>query len=214
MRKSGGSSRSRARLLAAVTEVLDSSTEADRVTITDIVTSAGLTRPTFYVVFDDLPSAFAAAALARLNEAFAGLEVDPAVPTTSRSEQMLSAFTAILTRLSEHAEFFARVLRGPGGPIVQERIVEFVAARVRESSPVSRALAGGKLPVAVSSAAIAAGVVWTMTRWMDEEPRRPVADVAVQLRDLVETSVFGGLGGPAGAAGAERAVLDLNGVVS
>lgn len=214
MRKTGGSSRSRALLLAAVTEVLDSGTDADRVTITDIVTSAGLTRPTFYVVFDDLPSAFAAAALARLEGAFNGLGVDPAIATDSRSEQMLSAFTAILSRLSEHAEFFARVLRGPGGPIVQERIVEFVAARVRESSPVSQALAGGRLPVEVSATAIAAGVVWTMMRWIDEQPRRPVADVAVQLRDLVETSVFGGLGGMTGAPGAEAGVRDLSGVVS
>lgn len=213
MCKSGGSSRSRARLLAAVTESLDSGADADRVTITDIVTKAGLTRPTFYVVFDDLPSAFAAAALARLDEAFTGLGVDPDVAAEYRSEQMLSAFMAILARLSEHAEFFARVLRGPGGPVVQERIVGFVAARVRESSPVSQALTGGKLPIEVSSFAIAAGVVWTMTRWMNEEARRPVAEVAVQLRDLVEASVFGGLGGTAGATGADGAVLNMSGVV-
>lgn len=196
MRKDSGSKRSRALLLAAVTRLLDADADADRITVTDIVTEAGLTRPTFYAVYEDLPQAFAGAALARLEESFAGLGVDPDIDADTRSEEMRSAFAAILGRLAAHTDFFARVLRGPGGPVVHARIVEFVAARVRESSPVSRALSSGPLPVDMSSSAIAAGVVWTMIRWTDESPRPPVADMATRLRDYVETSVFGGLGGP------------------
>lgn len=194
MRKDGGSARSQALLLAAVTELLDSSADAERVTITNIVTAAGVTRPTFYAVFDDLPSAFAAAALARLEAAFAGLGVDPETPADARSERMRAAFEGILGRLAEHADFFARIMRGPGGPLVQARIVEFLAGRIRQSSPVSRALAGGPLPIEMSSEAIAAGVVWTMTRWVERSPRTPVAEAAVLLRDYIEASVVGGLG--------------------
>lgn len=214
MRKPGGSSKSRIRLLTAVTELLDSGTDTERVTITDVVSAAGMTRPTFYAIFDDLPAAFAASALDRLDTAFSGLGVDPDVSSEARSEQMRSAFEAILHRLSTHSDFFARVLRGPGGPIVQKRIVDYVAERLRESSPVSRALAIGRLPLEMSSAAIAAGVVWTMIRWMDDEDRRPVPEIAVQLRDFVETSVFGGLGRSLGEPGVDGVTPELNGELS
>lgn len=196
MRKDGGSARSRTLLLTAVTELLDSAADTERITITDVVASAGLTRPTFYAVFEDLPSAFAASAIARLDSVFAGVDVNPDVDPEERPERMREAFTEILERFTRHTDFFTRVLRGPGGPAVHERIVEYVAARIRGSSPVARALAAGSLPITVSSEAIAAGAVWTMTRWIDERPRPPVADIAVQLRDYVEASVLGGLGGP------------------
>jgi AcrR family transcriptional regulator len=211
MRKDGGSNRSRALLLTAVTEILDSVADAERVTITDVVAAAGLTRPTFYAVFEDLPAAFAASALARLESAFAGVDVDPDVDASGRPEAMRTAVVAVLTRLAEHADFFARVLRGPGGPAVHERIVEYVAERIRRSSPVSRALASSGLPVQMSSEAIAAGAVWTMTRWIDEEPRRPLADVAVQLRDYVEASVFGGLSSLGGQMAPSRSAAPVDG---
>ena len=193
MRKNTGSEKSHDRLLAAITELLDTRTVTDKITITDIVSAAGLTRPTFYAVFDDLPSAFAASALARLKEAFDGMTVDPSTDSATRSKLMQTAFATILHRLSEHADFFARVLQGPGGPQVHSQIIKFIAARIRESSPVAPALATGILPAEMTSSAIAAGVVWTMIRWMDADPRPAVEHVAKQLQLFVEASVFGGL---------------------
>jgi glyoxylase-like metal-dependent hydrolase (beta-lactamase superfamily II) len=55
--------------------------------------------------------------------------------------------------------------------LVEERILEFVANRIRVASPVSRALAAGALPVEMTSVAIAAGVVRTMTRWLAQSPQ-------------------------------------------
>lgn len=214
MRKDQSATSSRTRLITAVTELLDAGADSDRVTVTDIVTAAGLTRPTFYASFDDLPTAYAAAALARLDAAFVGLGVDPEVAAESRSERMRVAFESILDRLVVHADFFARVMRGPGGPIVHERIVDFLAARIRESSPVSHALARGPLPLEMSSTAIAGGVVWTMKRWMDEDARLAVANLAVLLRDYVEASVFGGLGRPLEVHGNDKQTLDMNGAQS
>ncbi|WRS29949.1 hypothetical protein U6G28_10605 [Actinomycetaceae bacterium MB13-C1-2] len=194
MCKIGSSSRSRAKLLAAVTAVLDATEDIERVTITDIVNRAGLTRPTFYAAFDDLPTAFAAAALARLEDAFADLDAAVGDVDEGRAALMRENFTIVLRRLSDNAEFFARVLRGPGGGIVQARLVEFVASRLRRHSPASVALARGPLPVEMTSAALAAGVMWTMLRWLEDDPRMPVPELAAQLSAYVEMSVFKGLG--------------------
>lgn len=205
MCKKRGSARSRQRLIAAATELLDNRDDVDRVTVTTVVETAGVTRPTFYAVFDDLPSAFAASAITRLSEAFAGLSLDPETPADARSEQMLAAFTEILERLGRHGEYFTRVLTGPAGPMVHDRILDFIARRLRENSPVSGALAEGQLPLGVSSAAVAAGVVWTIRQWLRTEPRPAVTEAAAHVRLFVENAVIGGLGDGATTAEAGRA---------
>lgn len=185
-------SRSRGKLLTAVTELLDQRDPAE-ISITDVVGVAGVTRPTFYAAFADLPSLFAAAASARLEEAFADVVPTPGLATAP--EVVGSAITSILRRLDAHAEFFRRVLDGPGGQQLNAQIVAFVAMRLRTVSPLSPALAAGPIPIRESTTAIAAGVVWLMQEWLDEETRRPVDDIAGRLHTFIVRTVLGGLGG-------------------
>ncbi|WP_345470824.1 hypothetical protein QMQ05_13530 [Glutamicibacter ectropisis] len=208
MSKISSSNKSRIRLLTAVTQLLDSGAETTKITITDVVTTAGLTRPTFYATFDDLPAAFAAAALARLEDAFTGLTNDPTIP---RHQQMRENFTVILMRLAEHSDFFACVLRGPGSILVQERVVEFVTSRLQAHSPLSTALAAGALPLEMTSSALAAGVTWTVIRWLDQDPQVTVPELAAQLSEYLESAVLSGLGNEPAPSGAHE---NTNGVVS
>lgn len=197
MRKNSDSragSRSRDKVLAAVIELLDE-VAPEQITLTGIAERAGVTRPTVYAAFDDLPSAFAEAALTRLREGFVDAGISATITDEDRPAAMEDAFVDILRRLDEHSAFFSRVLRGPGGQQVLDRMVEFIAERVRTSSPVSPALQSGHVPAHDASVAIAAGVVWSMRRWVDESPRRTQEEMAARLRDLVLYSVVGGLGG-------------------
>lgn len=182
------------KLIKAVTDLLDERDPSD-VTVTAIVGAAGISRPTFYAAFGDLPTAFSEAALHRLASAFEEVVIDRDLPQEASSDAMAGAFDVILARFDENSEFFRKVLFGPGGQAVQARIISFLAERLRTASPVAPALDKGSLPSMMSSTAIAAGVVWTIVLWLEEQPRRSVEDMAIQLRDLVFRSAIGGLGG-------------------
>lgn len=198
MAVSGAGARTRASLLAAVTSLLDER-GAEHVTITDVAVRAGVTRPTFYAVFGDLPTAFAEAAVARIADALAGEAVGE-VPAGDRAEVMTVAIGRMLGRIAPHAEFFRRVLNGHGGHLVQQRVVALLAVEIRSNTPVSAALARGPLPVEVAATAIAAAIAWTMLDWFSRTPRVPVDELAEVIRDLLLHSVIGGLGAePPGA---------------
>lgn len=188
-------SRSRQALLAAATALLDQR-DAAEISITDIVALAGVTRPTFYHAFDDLSAAFTAAAVGRLNDAFA--KIDPEM--TSRA-QMGDAFRTVLRSLAEHEKFYQRVLDGPGGYRLLSAITEAVAHRLHTSSPITALLPreaslGGR---SRSGSAIAAGAVWLMIDWLTcpSDDRPPVDVIAEQMRDFVYHSVVGGIAAPA-----------------
>lgn len=182
----------RARLLAAVTSLLDERDPQD-VTITDVATRAGVTRPTFYATLGDLPTAFAEAAAARIAQALQG-EAVVDVPPSGRPEVMLAVLTRVLERIAPHADFFRRVLDGHGGHLVQRRVVDLLALELRSNSPVSVPLSRGPLPPEVASTAVAVVVAATMLDWFSQDPRNPVADQARLIRDLVLHIVIGGLG--------------------
>ncbi|WP_146752361.1 MULTISPECIES: hypothetical protein [unclassified Actinomyces] len=164
-----------------------------------LLSCATLTRPTFYASFSDLPGAFAAAAVARLEDVFAAAPPTGAARRAD-AEELAATFRQLLTRMQPHAEFFLRVLNGPGGPAVETAIIEFLAERLRTSSPAASALAAGPLPLRVSSEAIAAGVTWTMRRWLAEmhgaDSAIDIAADSQMLRDLVLHMTAPGLGIP------------------
>lgn len=191
-----GSSRdprsARQRLLEAATDLLDERGPAE-ITITEIVGRAGVTRPTFYATFTDLPTVYAEAAVARIAAAFPTVPV-PVEDGHDRSEILRSAIVGILRSIEPHAQFFRRVLLGHGGHQVQARIIDLLAAEFRSRTPISAALARGPLPVERSSTAIAAAVSWTMLTWFADPAGEPVESLAEKLRDLIYHSVIGGLG--------------------
>ncbi|WP_291476518.1 TetR/AcrR family transcriptional regulator [Corynebacterium sp.] len=181
----------KSRLLDAVTVLLDER-DPSELTITMVVARAGVTRPTFYAAFGDLPTAYAEAAVARI---MAALPANPVKANgVERRDVMKATITQALERIAPHAQFFRRVLLGHGGHHVQARIIEYLAAEFRSRTPVSAALARGPLPLETSSTAIAAAVSWTMLDWFTDPQRESVEDLAGRLRDLTYHAVVGGLG--------------------
>lgn len=182
----------RDRLLDAVTALLDEH-DPSEITITEVVARAGVTRPTFYAIFTDLPTAYAEAAVARIVAALPASPV-PAGAEDDRPELLRSNIVRALEHIEPHAPFFRRVLLGHGGHQVQSRITEHLAAEFRTRTPVSAALSHGPLPLDVSSTAVAAAVSWMMLSWFTDPQRAPVEELAGTLRDLIHHIVVGGLG--------------------
>lgn len=189
--------RSRRRLCEAVTQLLDDR-DPGEVTITDVVREAGLTRPTFYAIWDTLPAAFAEAAVDRLNEAFDGVVLGrfDEVPDREGLDEVLRT---IMVRLQPHAGFYAKVLTGPSAFVVQRAMVERVCTRIRWSTAVSEVLAAGPVGGQVAAESIAAAIMWIITRWLEDHPGAPLEDVVDLLGGTVWAMIDGGLG--ASAAG-------------
>lgn len=160
--------RSRAALLSAATALL----EAGRsdATVTDVVTRAGTSRPTFYQHFGDLPTLQRAAAHERLEEAFAPIIV-PTGADAASPDSIHSALTGLLTRLLPHRAFYAAVLDGPAAVAVLEDTVEFVTERILRVSPLaSTALSPSQ------GRFLAAGAIWLIRDWLFQ-PDPESADV-------------------------------------
>lgn len=194
MCKSSRLQKSYDRIVQAVTELIDATDDINRITVTDIVRAAGLTRPTFYACFRDIPSAFASSARERLDRAFDGFDLSTHTGEADYSARMSAAFKSILDRLERNAGYFTKVLNGPGCQMAYEQIVFFVSDRLRNHSPVSVAFSNGVLPPEVSCSAIAAGVTWMTTQWLIQARPISTQDLAKQISIFISYASRNGLG--------------------
>ncbi|MWV48807.1 hypothetical protein GRS96_05885 [Rathayibacter sp. VKM Ac-2803] len=181
--------RSRDLLTAAITTALDRPGDAQP-SITELCAAAGVSRPTFYQHFGDVPSLIEAAAVERMHALFAAAtpvssaqEWEPAVPRVVHG---------LLDGLLVHADFYRRVLTGGTARAVQESVVAFLARRLLTFSPLAAREpgAGDHARVERFATFLAAGTTWLVVGWLLEgDPRRPVADAAADIAELLVTGV-------------------------
>lgn len=170
--------RSRAALIGAATRLLEGREAAD-ISVTDVVTEAGMSRPTFYQHFADLGALFAAAGLARLEEVFARSEASRPAPADSAGV-LAERLGVLAARLGEQAVFYARIHASQGGSAFHAGAVSATAARLRRE-PLLRDRVGEE---AAHWEFLAAGVVWLITRHLATLCRTPPADHAPLAADL------------------------------
>ena len=186
------SARSRDKLRASTQSLLD---ERDHksITVTDIVRRAGLTRPTFYAAYSDLPAAITDAAWHRLSVTFDEFSLDADGPADDRTGEIAAAFTQIAIRVQDHAEFYLRAMHGPGGLQILTSVNAFIAERLRSHSPLSRALQDDPIPIESSSSALAAGITWLALEWLSDPTAQSPSEFASLIRDLIVHATEGGL---------------------
>jgi AcrR family transcriptional regulator len=187
-----GSSRSRQALLDATITLLEDREVSD-ITITDIAAQAGVTRPTFYQNFQDLPTAFAAAALYRVRPVFE----NPLLTLIPKQERLsvVDSFLRQITYVLEHyRDFYLKIFQGPAALRVLDELVEGVAEHMERESPVMDALEAGPLPFHEASHAVAAGTLWIIRKWLENPDGLSADDAARQLRMFNTMSICGGLG--------------------
>ncbi len=98
------------------------------ISITDVCTLAGVSRPTFYQHFGDIATLVQAAAIERLEQVF---DATAAVATPAEPTVMLTnGVRRLMQGLAEHAPFYRRVLEETSVLAVQTLVIDFVAARL------------------------------------------------------------------------------------
>ncbi|MCF2706699.1 TetR/AcrR family transcriptional regulator [Arcanobacterium haemolyticum] len=189
--------RSRDKLRSATQNLLDER-DSTAITVTDIVKAAGVTRPTFYAAYNDLPTAFADAALHRISAAIEPFTLDSARSNSAIDdgkvvEDMHDAYERILSQIEHHSTFYLRAAHAPGGLRILASVNAFIAERLESHSPISSALRNSTIPVPSACSALAAGVTWLTLEWLDSPSRQSPREFAHILRTFVYTTVNGGI---------------------
>ncbi len=169
--------RSREVLMRAIAEYLE---QGIAPSVTDIVTRAGVSRPTFYQHFGDLQTAYAETGLARIQD-----ELD-CIPTPDNDragdEQVEPTWMALTTHLYTHHTFYRTALREAGSRRLSERVIAFVAERIIRFSPLGapyRDLAPGEVPDHIL--VLAAGLFALVGRWLDGDDPTPPAQMTQRI---------------------------------
>lgn len=158
--------RSKRALLTAATELLDAH-DFDELSITQLVTAAGVTRPTFYQHFADLSELASAAAIARLDAEFARHEPGSADAAGEGLERLELVVRELLVHLAEHRDFYHRVLNGTRSSAATNAAVELVVRRILERSPLAAARSGrDSEEVRDSVVILSGGIVWLLSNWL------------------------------------------------
>lgn len=179
--------RTRHALIAAATAALDDR-DPELVSITDLVAAAGVSRPSFYQHFGDLPTLVHAAALGRVREAF------ETIATPDNIGDSWTSFTQhtvheLISHFADHAAFYLRAVSGPGGQHFAASVIRFLSERLRTVSPLAPVISASLLPRELADF-LAAGVFWTITSWLgtDTTERASVDEMTRRVGVLLLSS--------------------------
>lgn len=160
--------RSRQALIDAMTRILDSSTSPE-LNVSDMVKEAGISRPTFYQHFGDMKALVQAATQDRLNATFDATQ--PITINTSWAQFARTNFRLMLAEMNKNRTFYINVLRGVGGYTATNDVLEMIANKILNRSPMGPVLRTRKSPVSAVEQAhfMSAGVVWLLARRILDE---------------------------------------------
>ena len=171
-------------------ELLHETPDLASITVADVVRRAGVSRPTFYRHFPDLGQLARAAALSRLDGIFARL---PEARLGARWESFASqTFRTLFGDLAKEATFYRLALAASGGAL-EDDIVDYVATRLLDVSPLGPVIRRGDSSVSGRERAefLAAGIVWHARRWLCSESPEASLD---RMVDLVSSLILHGSG--------------------
>lgn len=179
-------SRSRAALIGAVAELVREKS-VEEVSITQIAKTAGVTRPTFYQHFEDVPAAVRAAALSRLADAYPRAGRLAAATDTRKALEERAA--SVLGHLWQDRTFYRRVIDGAGNVDFFGALMEIVADRMM--LPAFHHTARQSAAERDLKLVLAGGIMWLVVRWLRTEQRavrpqtmaRRIIDVAMKMGD-------------------------------
>lgn len=156
-------------LIAAMDELLDEREDPAAVKITEIVQRAGISRPTFYQHFADVPDLVRATTLHRLTAIF-GLIPNEA-PGGTWGEFAHAKLSILLGALQKDAPTYLAVFSGPAAVPVLKGVVDYLTDQILNCSPLGTVLRRELTPdVAFARAEfLGAGATWRVLQWLDTD---------------------------------------------
>ncbi|GAA3886852.1 hypothetical protein GCM10022381_31160 [Leifsonia kafniensis] len=177
--------RSRDALLAIAEQLLDEA-HADGLTVTEVASRAGVSRPTFYQHFADVSALIAAAVVAEIEASFA--RSDAQFTDRTGVEFLRGTNRMLLEQVSLRRDVYRRVLRGSSSYVVLSAAVGYISTRMSEHV-LGAHLAQGSPADDDRITAIAAGSTWLVLQWLETDftGRDSPEAFAQRLTDLMLT---------------------------
>lgn len=162
------------RSLDALLSAIITLAEVDKIptiSITQVTTEAGVSRPTFYQHATDVPDLARKAAIGRLRQALPpppDFTMDGSLTRDLVKKRVSERVVPILTHLSEHRPFYVNVLENAASPALFSSIVEMLTARFDRRIFSQMTLSAGITPDDLSEV-LMGGFMWKVVRWLTED---------------------------------------------
>ena len=162
-------------LLHAAYELIDAR-ELSRISITDVVQQAGVTRPTFYQYFRDVRDLSQQAAMARIE---IELPLDPATTPAAAAEfspeehfdHIATRAEPIFRHLQQHHRFYLRVFDEAGDLKFFAGMAAFIGTRVFHEAPDDPTQEQGDIAARDRVRFLTNGILWTVINWLRSDFR-------------------------------------------
>ncbi|NUL44565.1 TetR/AcrR family transcriptional regulator [Cellulosimicrobium funkei] len=181
--------RSLAPLVDAVTAMLDEDTDPTALNVADIARRAGVSRPTFYKYFRDVPALVRAAALQRMEATFE--RVPPVELGDTWTIFARDTFQTLLTDLAERRRFYLSALALNPTDVASD-VVRYISHRLLAYSPLGPIIHRRTGPDTAAQRAefLSAGTVWLVQQWLasSTDPLGEVPDMVERLSALILAS--------------------------
>jgi len=183
--------RSRDAIIRAITPMIETTPLAS-ISITRVVSEAGVTRPTFYQQFPDILAAARIAAFRRLETAFPFPK--PLLPGTVLTAEeirgcIIRQAEPLFDHLIAHRAFYVRVMDEAGTAGFFDELIDFTAARLLPEA--MAASAGSPERVAITTKFFAGGLTWLTIRWLRDNTTSSAAAMSRQVADLLANFIGG-----------------------
>jgi len=182
--------RSRAALIEAVTEALDEGQPGEVFSVAEIARAAGVSRPTLYQHFGDLPNLMRASAMVRLKSLFDTVPPLQPYPTSWRAAAA-TVLQALLQELGHRRAFYLAVLDSTAGRDVREDVIEFLASRIIDVpalGAVIKKIESTAEGLREHAMFLAAGALWRTERWLRDDHPEPASQLADRLSHILATA--------------------------
>lgn len=130
--------KSRAALIHAMITHLDITLAAP--TVSEVVSRAGSSRPTFYQHFGDIPTLMHEAAMDRLEAVLEELSAGTNAEAATWETFAERIFTQLFEHLAEHRAFYLAILHGPSGVAFLNRLIAYLTLRMHTVSPLRHSI--------------------------------------------------------------------------
>lgn len=156
------------------------------ISITRVVSAAGVTRPTFYQQFPDILTAARIAAFQKLMSAYPFPEPLPPGTVLTAAElqdRIVKQAEPLFEHLAAHRAFYVRVMDEAGTAGFFDELIDFTAARLLPEA--MEASAGSPERVAIATEFFASGLTWLSIRWLRSHPTISAEILSRQVAALV-----------------------------
>lgn len=148
------------------TRALVSERETDTITLTEIAEAAGVSRPTIYKLFADTTSLVAATAAEFISEAVAHAE--ESIKAENEHEYFEHLMEGFIAEVYRERTFCRNVMYGNAAGQTASIVVAALDERMR-THKVGKRMGTESIAANDNRAAISAGVVWLLTKWLNSD---------------------------------------------